>query len=92
MDILSVLPLSINTWNLGLLVYTGTTDLLSGLLLGPSSYARVRNIATYVCWVEFLEQQTFEKCHLRPHLKHSISFTDTLIEDVINCLSSSMYV
>ena len=71
---MDIIVRSINAWNLGLLIYTGTTDLLSELLLGPSSHAWVGNIAAYVCWVEFLEQQTFEKCPLHPHLKHSVSF------------------
>ena len=57
-----------------LLIYTGITDLLSRLQLGPSSHARVGNITVDVYWVEVLERQTFEKCHLRLHLKHSVSF------------------
>ena len=71
---MSVLPLSITTWNLQLLIYTGATDLLSRLQLGPSGHARVGNITSDVSWLEVLEQQTFEKCPLHPHFKHSVSF------------------
>ena len=71
---LSVLPLAINTWNLWLLVYKTTTDLLSRLLLGPSSHTRVGNVAVNVCWLEVLEPQNFEKYTLHRHLKHSLAF------------------
>ena len=55
------LPLSISAWNLWLLIYTGTTDLLSWLLLRPSSHARDENIAADVCWLEILGRQVLKK-------------------------------